>query len=314
MTSMTSISSMMTARPASTFSRIVLLGHTGYIGSRLAAALNAAQAHVPLVGLSAPTLDLTRADAPAALADVLDPGCALVICSAIKKQLGDSLDVCERNLAITLNVCRALAARPVQRAVFLSSAAVYGEDVSHGVITEATSVQPTSWYGIAKFASERLLRRMAAERAASSLLILRPAQVYGPGESDYYYGPSGFLRKALSHAPITLWGDGEELREFLFIDDVVALVTRLMFSDTTGVLNVVSGTSYTYAQALELVATLTGESPAVTSRARTKAKVDHRFDAAALLQACPGFTFTGIEEGLRRVAAEATAEAQSARL
>jgi UDP-glucose 4-epimerase len=297
---------------APSFSRIVLLGHTGYIGSRLAAALTAAAPFVPLLGLSAPTLDLTRADSGAALADVLDPGCALVICSAIKKQLGDSLDVCERNLAITLNICRALAARPVQRAVFLSSAAVYGEDVSHGVITEATAVQPTSWYGIAKFASERLLIRAAGERAASSLLVLRPAQVYGAGESDYYYGPSGFLRKALSRAPITLWGDGQELREFLFVDDVVTLLTRLTLGNTTGLLNIVSGKSYTYAQALDVVATLAGERPALTSRARTKAKVDHRFDAAALLQACPGFTFTGIEEGLRRVAAGAAAQAEGA--
>src|SRR5262249_12422232 len=158
---------------APSFSSIVVLGHTGYIGSRLTTALNAAAPHVPVVGLSAPDLDLTRAESAAALAEALNPGCALVICSAIKKQLGDSLEACERNLAITLNICRALVARPVRRVVFFSSAAVYGEDVSYGVITEATCVQPTSWYGIAKFASERLLVRAVGEGNGSSLLVLR---------------------------------------------------------------------------------------------------------------------------------------------
>jgi UDP-glucose 4-epimerase len=107
---------------------------------------------------------------------------------------------------------------------------------------------------------------------------------------------------ALSQSPITLWGDGHELREFLFIDDVVALTTRLTLGDETGVLNVVSGTSYTYAQALRVISTLTGREPVVSSRDRSKGKVDHRFDAARLFRACPGFAFTTMEEGLRRIA------------
>jgi UDP-glucose 4-epimerase len=289
--------------PASAFSRIVLLGHTGYIGSRLAAAFAAAAPGVPVVGRSAPSLDLTRPDSSAALEQLLDPDCAVVVCAAIKKQLGDTPEIFAHNLGMVLNVCRALAARPVRRVVFFSSAAVYGEDVPHDVIDESTAVQPTSFYGIGKFTAERLLVRTAGQQAGSSLLILRPALVYGPHEPAYYYGPSGFLRLTLSNAPITLWGDGEELREFLFIDDVVALTTALTLGGATGVLNIVSGTSHTYAQSLAAIARLTDRQPLTTSRPRSKARVDHQFDAARLLQACPGFSFTPLEEGLRRVAA-----------
>jgi UDP-glucose 4-epimerase len=293
--------------PAPAFSRIVLLGHTGYIGSRLAAAFAAAAPGLPVVGRSAPSLDLTRSESSRALEDLLDPDCALVICAAIKKQLGDTPEIFEQNLAMVLNVCRAASVRPVRRVVFFSSASVYGEDVQHGVIDESTAVQPTSFYGIGKFAAERLLLRMAGQHPQASLLILRPALVYGPREPAYYYGPSGFLAKTLAGAPITLWGGGEELREFLFVDDVVALTVRLTFSLVAGVLNIVSGTSYTYTQALAAAARLTGRDPAVTSRPRTKDKVDHRYDASRLLRACPGFTFTPMEDGLRRIFSEAAA-------
>jgi UDP-glucose 4-epimerase len=286
------------------FSSIVLLGQTGYIGSRLAAAFQAAAPAVPLIGRSAPTLDLTRPDAANVLEELLDPDAVLVVCAAIKKQLGDTPEIFEQNLAIVLNVCRALAARPVRRVVFFSSAAVYGEDVQHGVISETTAVQPTSLYGIGKFTAERLLARTAAQIPGMSLLMLRPALVYGPHEPAYYYGPSGFLRNALTNAPITLWGDGQELREFLFIDDVVALTTRLTFGDATGVLNIASGTSYTYAQALAEIAQLTGREPLTQLRPRSKAKVDHRFDAGALRQASPGFAFTPLAGALRRIAAD----------
>jgi UDP-glucose 4-epimerase len=295
------------------FSRIVLLGQTGYIGSRLASAFQAAAPAVPLIGRSAPTLDLTRAEAAGVLEELLDPNAVLVVCAAIKKQLGDTPEIFQQNLAIVLNVCRALAARPVRRVVFFSSAAVYGEDVQHGVIDESTAVQPTSLYGIGKFTAERLLLRLIGQQSGSSLLILRPALVYGPHEPAYYYGPSGFLRLTLSDSPITLWGDGEELREFLFIDDVVALTTALTLGSATGVLNIVSGTSYTYAQSLATIASLTGRQPVVTSRARSKARVDHRFDAARLRQACPGFRFTPLEEGLQRVAAAVSPAAPAVR-
>jgi hypothetical protein len=97
------------------------------------------------------------------------------------------------------------------------------------------------------------------------------------------------------------------------VDDVAALTVRLTFAGTTGVLNVASGTSYTYAQALQEIATLTGGEPAVLSRARSKDKVDHRFDATRLRAVCPGFAFTPLQDGLRRVAAETIQATEEAR-
>ncbi len=295
------------------FSHVLVLGHTGYIGSRLATALAAVDPRIRVIGKSVHDLDLTRPESAAGLESLLDPDSAVVILAAIKKQLGDSPEVFSQNLAITHTICRALAARPVRRVLFFSSAAVYGEDVQHGVITEATGVQPTSFYGIGKFTAERLLLRAVEQGRRSPLLVLRPALVYGPDEPADYYGPSGFLRHALSKTPITLWGDGTERREFLFIDDVVALTTRLTFGEATGVLNLASGTSCTYAQALDAIAALTGERPSVTSRPRSKDKVDHHFDPSALLAACPGFRFTSMEDGLRRIAAMAPAPTDGAR-
>ena len=294
------------------FSKILVLGHTGYIGSRLASALAAAANGVPVVGRSLHDLDLTRSEAAGALEALLDPDAAVVVLAAIKKQLGDSVDVLQQNLAITYNISRALANRPVRRVVFFSSAAVYGEDGQHGLISDTTGVQPTSYYGIGKFTAERLLTRLTAQHARTSLLILRPALVYGADEPGYYYGPSGFLQKARARGSITLWGDGTELREFLFVDDVVALAARLTLGDAAGVLNVASGTSYTYAQALDAIAAITGARASVTSRPRSKDKVDHRFDPSALLAACPGFRFTSMDEGLRRIAAAAPAPTHGA--
>ncbi len=284
------------------FSRVLVLGHTGYIGPRLFAALRSASPGVPVIGQSVRELDLTHAGSAPRLASLMEPDDVLVICAAIKKQLGDTPETFSQNMAIAVTLAKALETRPVKRIVFFSSAAVYGEDVDHGVIDERTPVEPTSYYGIAKFAAERLLVRAAS---ASSLLILRPALVYGPGEPAYYYGPSGFLRKTLLGEPITLWGEGDEAREFVFVDDAVEIAKRLVFSGESGVVNVVSGTSYTYREAIAEVTAISGKAPDVTTKPRTKAKVDHRFDPAALRAALPNFAFSSLAMGLRRTAGAA---------
>ena len=285
----------MTAAPLNS---VLVLGHSGYIGSRVAAAL--AGDGLRVVGRSIPPLDLTRDDAVGDLTDLLDPDGAVVVCAAIKKQLGDNPDIFARNMAMTLNVCRALAARPVKRVVYFSSASVYGEDVPHPTITEATTPEPTSFYGIGKYASERLVLKMAGQQPGTSVVMVRPALVYGPHEPAYYYGPSGFLRAAQADQPITLWGDGEERREFIHIDDIVELTRRLTLGSATGLFNIVSGTSYTFAQALSAIAALTGRQPAVTSRPRSKDKVDHHFDNTKLRQLFPDFRFTDLDAGLQR--------------
>lgn len=285
---------------ASPFARVVILGHTGYIGSHLVERFAAESPEVEVVGRSLPRIDLTTDEGADALAGMLDPGTLLIVCAAIKKQLGDTRETLQKNLAMVMNLCRTLDAHPVARCVFFSSAAVYGEDIHNTAITEATPVCPTSFYGIGKFTAERLLAKAFAARP-ETLLLLRPALVYGPNEAGYFYGPSGFLSSVRDGQPITLWGDGTERREFVFIDDLAAAVHALSLGDASGVVNVVTGQSRTFVDALGIAAALTGATPSVTSRPRSKAQVDHGFDNRRLRQLLPGFSFTSLEDGLRRI-------------
>ena len=73
-------------------------------------------------------------------------------------------------------------------------------------------------------------------------------------------------------------------------------------SGENGVLNIVSGTSYRFTEALDQVRSLAGRAVVVNSRPRSKDKVDHRFDNAALRRACPDFRFTTLADGLAKTA------------
>jgi UDP-glucose 4-epimerase len=277
--------------------RVLILGHSGFIGSHLVRRLREHLPDVEIVGEALPDIDLSRCEDVEKLAPLFDARTAVIMCAAIKRQLGDNLDTFSRNIAMAVNLCRLLEKRPVARFVFFSSAAVYGEDIHNTNISEETHPRPTSYYGLAKFTSEILLRKAIGQDKHSSLLILRPALIYGPCDQGGY-GPTGFIKSALAKEPIVLWGDGLEQREFIYVGDVAKIVHALTFQDCDGVLNVVGGRSYTFQDAIQAVSRLAPLDQPPSSRPRTKDKADHGFDNSKLRALLPGIQFTSLSDGV----------------
>jgi len=291
----------MNSKKFSNIKRIIILGETGFLGGRLSRHLRQHFPDKEIIGYGSSTIDLTKPEEVSRLSDVFDLTSAVVMCSMIKKQVGDNLETFSRNLAMTANLSRVLEKKPVRRFVYLSSAAVYGEDVENTRITEETGVQATSYYGIAKYASECLLRKVIAGQPQSSLLILRPPTIYGPGDRDAAYGPTGFIKKAIAQEPITIWGDGMEQREFIFIDDFLEAASRLLFHEFEGVVNVVSGKSYTFQDVVKILPAGLGlHILEIHSRERTKSKADHGFSNVKLKKLLPDMRFTPLREGVEK--------------
>lgn len=280
--------------------RVLVLGHNGFIGRRVMDALARLEAdgHCPHArkGLSYPELDLANAESARQLDTHLDPGTVVIFLSGIKRQLGDDAGIFRRNVEMVLNAADAFARQPVGRVVYVSSGSVYGEETDNPAIREETPVDPQSYYGIAKYASECLLRKTAAEHGIS-LVCVRLPLVYGPGDDSRSYGPSGFIHAAKSGGGITLWGDGTEKRAFVFVDDVGRLLARLAFSDVQGVLNGASGKSNSFQDVLHC---LRNHFPdlRIEQRPRTKRQVNQEYDASRFRRLFPDFAFTPLDRGL----------------
>lgn len=277
--------------------RVVVLGHSGFIGSHLMRKLGGRA-----VGRSDPDTDLTRPEHAASLGGLIGRDTALVVLSAIKRQFGDTLDVFATNMRIAGNLCAELEKSPAGRVLLFSSAAVYGEDVHNTEITEDSPIHATSFYGAAKYAVERMFA-IICSRGDIPLVTLRPPLIYGPGDRGSSYGPAGFIQAALKREKITLWGDGTELRDLVFIDDAVEIVDELVSRPEApeGTFNLATGRSRSFKDILDIVADLTGRKLDLGTRPRSKAKVDNAFKTDRLAGLLPGgFRFTPLEEGIRR--------------
>lgn len=267
--------------------RIVLIGAGGFVGSHLMRRFQ--DGPTEFVAVSVREVDLTKDAKP--LAHHLDAQTAVVMTAGVKRQWGDTIEAFQQNVSMAVNVARLLQSHPVQRFVYFSSAAVYGEEHHNEAITEETAIRPTSYYGAAKFASECVLQKTLG----GAFVALRPPLIYGPGDTSKSYGPSGFVHAVQHGEMVTLWGEGDEKREFVYVLDVVEIVARLVRVDFSGTLNIASGKAWTFRQAADLAG------GTIHTKPRSKPKVDHGFNNALLTSLFPDFTFTSLGEGIRQM-------------
>ena len=280
------------------FKKIIVLGNSGFIGKHLESYLVNQFSGMQVIGYSTKDIDLTNEKDTQKLTKDFDLNTAVVMCSMVKKEFGDNLNSYVKNLTMAINLNRVLDIAPVKRFVYLSSTAVYGEDIENTNITEQTCVQPTSYYGMAKYASENLFQKTFSIKNKGEVLILRPPLVYGAEDRSQAYGPAGFIKKALANEKIILWGDGMESREFIYIDDLIDIIGSMIFGGYTGVINVVSGMKYNFKDVLNIIETKLKKTLPIETRERTKDKANHCFNNNLIKKLLPDITFTSLDQGI----------------
>lgn len=272
--------------------RVVLLGAHGFLASRLRFGLEAAGSPVHAIGSR--DIDLAAPGAGDTLASTLREGDSIVFLSALTPDRGKGIDTLMANLRMAEAVCAALARVGPGHLVYISSDAVYRE--TEAFIDEQGPTDSPSLYGTMHALRERML--IHALGATASLAVLRPTLVFGAGDTHNAYGPNRFMRAAALDRRIKLFGEGEEQRDHVFVNDVVRLIQAVLERRSTGVLNIVTGRSISFGDLARKVAAIVGD-VAVEGQQRAAGSILHRhYDAMALYRAFPNFRFTPRDEAL----------------
>ncbi len=162
-----------------------------------------------------------------------------------------------QNVAATQRLLEAATAVGIKRFVYASSSSVYGDAETYPT-TEDLAPRPRSPYGVTKLAAEHLCT-LYARNFGTPTTSLRYFTVYGPGQRpDMAF--TRFLRSVAGGEPLTLFGDGEQIRDFTFVDDIVrANILAGEASDTPAgiVFNVCGGSSVTVNQVIQTIREVT---------------------------------------------------------
>lgn len=147
----------------------------------------------------------------------------------------------------------------VKRIIFSSSCMVYGLNSSTPV-TETSQVNPGSVYASGKFLTENYLRLYASYRNISTT-VLRYATVYGPFETDPR-GIPNFIRCVLADKPPVIYGDGNDVRDYVHVKDVVEATVKALEKTKSvfDIFNIGSGKGNSTKEVAEYVINLSGKS------------------------------------------------------
>ena len=151
------------------------------------------------------------------------------------------------NLKICNTVCNSLKKKKISQIIYISSDAVYAD--SRNKITENSNKTPNNFHGKMHLARELILKNQFNEL----LCILRPTMIYGDGDTHNGYGPNQFLNLALKNEPLSIFGNGEEKRDHMYIEDLVKIIIKCIERRGVGSLNLVSGKVYTFKYLAELI-------------------------------------------------------------
>jgi nucleoside-diphosphate-sugar epimerase len=275
-------------------SRVVIIGACGFVGGAISTCLSAD--NVPMLPLTRKELDLFKPEAAATLQRLLRADDSVVFVSALAPTRNNAMLI--DNLRMAEAVCAALAAQPVGHLVYVSSDAVYSDDANP--VTERSCQQPSSLHGVMHLAREIMLR--AALKLP--LAILRPTLIYGAKDPHNGYGPNRFRRLAAKGEAITLFGEGEEKRDHVHVDDVAELVSAVLQHRSTGTLNIATGRSASFREVAEMITALSGRSVEIRGTPRQNPITHRHFDITDCLKAFPEFHYVSLRDGLARVAKE----------
>ncbi|HEY8428378.1 MAG TPA: NAD-dependent epimerase/dehydratase family protein [Sandaracinaceae bacterium] len=283
--------------------RILVTGGAGFIGHHLVRALLERGHEVTVLDdLSMGRADRLPPEARLVVGDVRDPakleealdGARAVFHLAAVVSVRASMDGfvrdAEVNLLGTLRLLEAMRGRGIEKAVLASSMAVYA-DGGGAPIREDHPALPASPYGVAKLAAERYWH-LVCPRIGVRGTVLRYFNTYGPGQTPtpYVGVVTHFAERILRGEPPVIYGDGEQRRDFVHVDDVVAATIAVLEREAGGLtINVGTGTATSVNDVARALLSLLGSSLEPVHAPAAPGELRHAVADVSLARAVLGY-------------------------
>ena len=218
--------------------------------------------------------------------------------AGVRKSWGRDFRVySDNNVDASQQLLEACVGLPLQKFVYASSSSIYGDNVSIPM-RETAVPQPVSPYGVTKLAAEQLCYLYHVNHGVPTS-SLRYFTVYGPRQRPDM-GFHRFISAAIAGDPITLYGDGEQTRDFTFVHDAVAATIAAGERGVPGrAYNIGGGSRVSINQVLDIIGRVSGRSLDVRREPAQKGDMRDTFADTSLARADLGFVPTvSLEEGI----------------
>lgn len=276
--------------------KAAVVGSKGFIGTRLVTALRGSGYEV--VELDLPEIDISVSmfDDPLMVESLsgVDVLFHLAVMN-LEHCKSDHRGCILNNVLGTANVMELARRTGIRRVIYSSASSVYGDPVKLPV-SESDPAMPLTLYGATKLASEKIIHAYS-NNFGLTYGIFRLTNVYGPGQVNGLI-PS-VIRNLLSGTEISITGNGEQTRDFVYVDDVVnILIESIDHPKYSFISNLGSGRHSSVNKAVEMCGDLMGVNPRVKHTLMQKDRNEFRADLTMFKYRFHCYEFVPFSEGL----------------
>ncbi len=264
--------------------RAVFLGKNGFLASHTARLF--IRSGIPVRQISSEEINLAQLGAGKKLKMLLLPTDVVLHFAAITPDKKIGADISKQNIEIGFQVAEAIQGAPPSQLIYISSDTVYPLGVEG--ITEMTPCSPSDDYSHMHYNRENLYHQIC-HALSIPCVRLRPCAVYGEGDTHRSYGVSRFIESAIVQRQIHLFGKGEEKRDHLSVRDASTLLLLLALHRANGVLNGISGYSYTFREIAQNILKSIPHQVTIIENERTLPMLHKTYNPALIQKLFPQF-------------------------
>ena len=223
--------------------RVLIIGSGGFISSALEK--NFTKDNIKYVGIKRSKFDLTKNTTVKKLSKLIKKKDIIIFIAAQAPVKNEEMLI--NNIKMIKTFVDAIKQKLPSYILYVSSDAVYSD--SMGRIKETSPVEPKSLHGIMHYTREIILRNSFKGK----LCIVRPTLVYGKDDPHNGYGPNQFVKLSNKKKDIKIFGNGEEQRDHIWVEDIAFLIKKLLLLKKEGVYNLVTGRVMSFKKIAEIV-------------------------------------------------------------
>jgi len=273
--------------------RVLLLGSSGIISKNLQEKLKKEKIHHKVFGRK--NLNFLKKNSIQKLSKVIKKDDVIIFLASNAPV--KNLNIYTENIKICETIFSAINEKLISHLIYISSDAVYSDSKSK--LNEKSITEPSNFHGLMHITREKILNLKFKKK----LCILRPTMIYGKFDSHLGYGPNLFLENTLKKNNIKIFGNGEERRDHVFIDDLIKILFICISKRGIGVANVASGKIYSFYNIAKKVIKITGNKVKLT-KIKRKGPMPHNgyrpFNVSLLKDKFPTVKLTTFNNGIKK--------------
>ena len=279
--------------PMKTNDSLLLVGANGFIGSAIAKYLLSKQ--IAYYSWDRHTHDLCNLrQTKSYMKQFKGATLRVIYLSSVTRTKMDSSDSMQANISMIDNFIKASKELKIASIIFLSSIDVY-DNTEQKFLTEDSELNPNSFYAISKICSENMLQSAFRN---SHLTIFRSPGVYGSG--DKYDSIIGKFSKLIANRKsVRLFHNGNQLRDYLFVNDLAEIVGHFVKNPTSGIFNLSTGQSLRLSSIIKLISKFLGVEAKVHNIECSHSRDDLRIVNKKLLSYMPRVSLTSMTVGIK---------------